>query len=114
MTTQSTDSLSSRSVVPLHGLAALPGEVREAAEQLRVSQYLPRVLEFTSEIFGGFSRVFVAEDPEIPGDRHIVFEVRVNASVEDALDKDEAWGKRLMETVPRAPRGFSLSLDFRP
>ena len=96
------------------GAAPLPAEVLETAHRLGVAQHLPRVLDFTSELFGGFSRVFVMVDPEIPGDTHIVFEVLVNTPVEAALSKDEEWGRRLLETVPHAPRVYSLSLDFAP
>jgi hypothetical protein len=113
MTTQSAESSLMPSLVfPMH-VPAVPSEVLDAAEELGVSQYLSQVMRFTSEIFGGFSRVYLSVDPEIPGDTHIVFEVHVSDPIEAALDKDEAWGQRLMETIPHAPRVYSLSMDFR-
>lgn len=114
MSTEITNPPLAEPPVAMLAAGALPAEVTETARRFGVAQYLPRVLAFTSEIFGGFSRVFVTDDPEIPGDTHIVFEVRAAAPIETALAKDEKWGQRLLETIPRAPRVYSLSLDFTP
>lgn len=114
MSTQPTDSVIVPAVIMPTIESVLPPEVTRTDVRLGVSQYLAEVFEFTSEIFGGISRAFVSVDPEIPDDTHIIFEVRVGGSIDEALDKDEAWGERLLATIPRAPRVYALSLDFRP
>ncbi len=88
-------------------------EVLATVERLRVAQYLPAVIAFTREIFGSFSDARVIPDPEVPDDVHIIFDVPVTGSVDDLLDKDGRWSRRLHATIPRAPRIFSIAMDNR-
>ena len=92
---------------------AISDEVLAAAERLGVGRYLPTVVEFTVEIFGSFSDVRVIPDPEISDFVHIIFDVPVTGSVNDLLDKDRRWSRRLHATIPRAPRIFSIAMDYR-
>jgi hypothetical protein len=92
-------------VVPLHPAAVIPAEVHETAARLGVLQYLPQVIDLTREIFGSFSRVTVSEDPEF-GDTHITFHVPAQRTIEQDLDKDEDWGKRMLEIIPRSPQVY--------
>ncbi len=106
-----------RGVVP--GVLAVPlppeisDEVLATVERLGVGRYLPAVTAFTLEIFGRFSDVRVVPDPEAPDDVHIIFDVPVTGSVDDLLDKDLRWSRRLHATIPRAPRIFSIAMDYR-
>ena len=105
MATRHTDATDSPSVVPVHPAAVTPPEVHETAARLGVLQYLPQVIDLTREIFGSFSRVTVSEDPEF-GDTHIIFHVPARPTIEEDLDKDVEWGKRMLEIIPRSPQVY--------
>ncbi len=105
MTTRATDATGSPIVVPIDPAAGIPPEVRETAARLGVLQYLPQVIDLTREIFGSFSRVTVSEDPEF-GDTHIIFHVPAQGTIEEDLDKDEEWGKRMLAIIPRSPQVY--------
>jgi hypothetical protein len=105
MTTRATDATGSPIVVPIHAAAAIPAEVHETAARLGVLQYLPRVIDLTREVFGSFSRVTVSEDPEF-GDTHIIFHVPAQRTIEEDLDKDDVWGKQMLEIIPRSPQVY--------
>jgi hypothetical protein len=101
----------------LAGVVVVPStvshEVMETAQRLGVVRYLPEVIAFTAEIFDGISDVRVDPDPELPEEVFIIFEVPVTGSVGDILDKERKWSRRLLQAVPRAPRPFSLAMDYR-
>jgi hypothetical protein len=102
MTTRATDA---PIVVPIHPAAVIPREVQETAARFGVLQYLPQVIDLRREVFGSFSRVTVSEDPEF-GDTHIILPVPAQRTIEEDLDKDEAWGKRMLEIIPRSPQVY--------
>ena len=114
MTIRSTDSVTAPIVLPVQSTEEIPAEIRETATRLGVAQYLPQVIGLTREIYGGFSRVSIYEDPEFGDDTHIVFHVPVNCSIEQALARDLEWGRRLLQIIPRSPRVYMPSLEFRP
>jgi hypothetical protein len=88
-------------------------EVSAAADRLGVGRYLSDVVGFTLEIFGSFSDARVVPDPEVPDDLHIVFDVPVTGSVDDLVDKDLHWHRRLLATIPRAPRVFAIAMSYQ-
>ncbi len=92
---------------------AISGEVLATAERLGVGRYLSVVTAFTQEIFGSFSDARVVPDPEAPDVVHIIFDVPVTGSVDELLDKDRRWSRRLHATIPRAPRIFSIAMDYK-
>jgi hypothetical protein len=105
MTTRATEASDTPIAVPIHPSALIPPEAHEAAARLGVLQYLPQVIDLTREIFGSFSRVTVSEDPEF-GDTQIIFHVPAQRTIEEDLDKDEEWGKRMLEIIPRSPQVY--------
>ena len=111
MTTRSSDAAESTIVVPIHPASAVPPEVRETAARLGVLQYLPQVIDLTREIFGSFSRVTVSEDPEF-GDTNITFHVPAQGTIEEDLDKDEKWGRRMLAIIPRSPQVYLTMPEF--
>jgi hypothetical protein len=113
MVTQSSLSHTSAAVVSIPTANSIPVEVQETAERLGVSQYLPQVIELTREIYGGFARTWVSVDPEFADGTQIVFDAPVACSIEEALAKDREWGQRLMKIIPRSPRVYVVSTDFR-
>ena len=94
---------------------ALPAEVSAFADEQGVAAYLPAVLERTRRVFPAARRlaVLVADDPEIPDDRHIVFEVDVPLTVPEALAAERRWSEELFQICP-APLVcvFRLSTDL--
>ncbi len=100
-------------VIAVPPLPAISDEVLATAERLAVGKYLPEVIAFTLEVFGSFTDVRVVPDPEVPDDVHIIFDVPVTGSVEDLLAKDRRWSRRLHAAIPRAPRIFSIAMDYK-
>ena len=119
MTTQSTDSIDLHVVVPVPPMVAIPPDVQEAAVRLGVSQYLQKVIDLTREIFGTFSRVTFSEDPEFAADDHIIFYVPANCTTDEELDfkeqidKEDEWGRRIMEIIPRSPQVYFVLPEFQ-
>ena len=113
MSTNQLDRGTAPGVVAVPPLSAISDKVLATAERLAVAGYLPDVTSFTLEIFGSFLDVRVVPDPEAPDDVHIVFDVPVTGSVEDLLDKDRRWSRRLHAAIPRAPRIFSIAMDYK-
>ena len=113
MITQSVLSETPAAVVSVPAAGFVPADVHENAARLGVSQYLAQVIDLTREIYGGFARAWVSVDPEFADDTHIVFDVPVSCSIEVALAKDREWGQRLMKIIPRSPRVYLVSTDFR-
>jgi hypothetical protein len=62
---------------------------------------------------GGFSEVRVVPDPEISDFVHIIFDVPVTGSVDDLLDKDTRWSRRLHAAILRAPRVFFIAVNYQ-
>jgi len=105
MTTRSTDAINSPIVVPIHPTAIISPEVHETAARCSVLQHLPRVIDLTLEVFGSYSRVTISEDPDF-GDTHIIFHIPAQRTIEEDLEKEDEWGKRMMEIIPRSPQVY--------
>ena len=112
MATQSADSIPAASVIAVPAGDVISDEVRETAARLGVLQYLPELIALTKEIYGGFTDITVSDDPEV-GDTHIVFKVPVSCSIDEALDMDLEWGRRLRKIIPRCPRVYLTSTVFQ-
>ncbi len=113
MSTNQLDRGTAPGVMAVPPRPAISDEVLVTAERLAVGRFFPEVNSFTLEIFGSFSDVRVVPDPEAPDDVHIIFDVPVTGSVEDLLDKDRRWSRRLHATIPQAPRIFSIAMDYK-
>ncbi len=113
MSTNQVDRGAAPGVFAIPPCPAISDEVLAAAERLGVGQYFPEVISFTLEIFGTYSDVCVVPDPEISDFVHIIFAVPVTGSVDELLDKDKRWSRRLHATIPRAPRIFSIAMDYK-
>lgn len=97
VTTRSASRLSSR-------------RTREAREN--AFRDMQRVVDATTEIFGGEVRVRSDCDPEHPDDRFIVFEVIVGDGSEAALRLEDEWVRRVTSIVPGIGLfRLSISLD---
>ncbi len=103
--TQATDAVDCPIVLPVRPAAVIPPDVLETAARLDVLKYLPQVIDLTREVFGSFSNVTVSDDPEF-GDTHIIFHVPAQRTIEEDLEIDEVWGKRMMEIIPISPQVY--------
>ncbi|MGH7171730.1 MAG: hypothetical protein ACRELG_15750 [Gemmataceae bacterium] len=94
----------------------IPPEVVAFAREEGVEKYLPELIEWARQVYPSATRfdVFTEDDPEIANDRHIVFELDVPLTVEQALAADRQWHRGVFRIVP-APRVcvFRLSADLR-
>jgi len=55
----------------------------------------------------------VVPDPKATDVVHIIFDVPVKGSIDELLEKDSRWSRRLHVTIPRAPRIFSIAMDYK-
>jgi hypothetical protein len=80
----------------------VPPEVVTFAREQGVEQYLPELIEWARQVYPTATRfeVFTEDDPEIANDRHIVFELDVPFTVEEALRVDRQWREGLFRIVP--------------
>lgn len=94
----------------------IPPEVVAFAREQSVEEYLPELIELARQVYPSATRfdVFTEDDPEIANDRHIVFELDVPLTVEEALEADRRWHRGVFQIVP-APLVcvFRLSADLR-
>ena len=96
--------------VRVRGLERAVEDLRGGGSRSPSDLTMNGVLALTREIFPGEVRVFEVEDPEIPGDRYHVFEVRAEGSVDDVMPRDEEWHRRLCELRDRIPGRYRLSI----
>ncbi len=91
-------------------------EVISFAREQGVEKYLQELVEWARQVYPSATRfdVFTEGDPEIANDRHIVFELDVPLTVEEALEADRRWHRGVFQIVP-APLVcvFRLSADLR-
>ena len=94
----------------------IPPEVGAFAREQGVEKYLPELVELARQVYPSATRfdVFTEDDPEIANDRHIVFELDVPLTVEQALEADHHWSEGLFRICP-APLVcvFRLSANLR-
>jgi hypothetical protein len=94
-----------------------PAAVTAFAAETGVTDYLIPVWEMTRRVFPAARSVMPAleYDPEIEGDRHIVFKVEVSGlDVEQFADVHWDWDRELFKVCP-APHvcDFGLHVDLR-
>lgn len=94
----------------------VPPEVLAFAREQGVEQFLAPLLELTRQIYPSATRfeIFTEDDPEIANDRHIVFELDVPLTVEQAVEADRRWGEGWLRIEPY-PRScvFRKSVHLR-
>jgi hypothetical protein len=88
--------------IPIRALPISPDVLTFAVEQ-GVDAYLPAVLAMTQRQFPDARRIQlqIEDDPEIPGDRHLVIEVDVTAlDPAGYADAKFRWGRELFQVCP--------------
>ena len=96
--------------VRVRGLERAVVDLRESESRSSSDVTTEQVLALTRDIFPGEVRVYEAEDPEIPGDRYHVFEVRAKGPVGEVMTRDEQWHRRLCQLPDRIPGRYRLSI----
>jgi hypothetical protein len=89
----------------------LTPEVIAAAEDLGVATHLDAVAQITTELFPGRLSAAVSEDPELPGDSHIVFRVTAKGTIREILDREEQWHRRVLGCTPPRVNVFRICVD---
>jgi len=85
-------------------------EVVAFAREQAVEKYLPELVAWAKQVYPSATRfeVFTEDDPEIANDRHIVFELDVPLSVDQALEADRRWHEGCLRIEP-----YPVSCVFR-
>ena len=52
------------------------------------------------------------DDPEFAGDIHIIFHVPARGGVEEELAREDEWGRRLLQIIPRSPQVYLVFVDY--
>jgi hypothetical protein len=89
-----------------------PEEVLTLADQQNLRPYLEPMLKATHAIFptARWIKVYTKPDPEIPGERAIIFDVQIaGLTSAQCCAADKAWSTELLRILPR-PRVNSLYL----
>lgn len=92
-----------------------PADILAFAAEHQVQPYLDPLLEATRRIFptARWVKVYLEEDPEIRDDWHIVFDVQVKLSVDEAHQARATWNREAFRICP-APLvcTFRLCMDL--
>jgi hypothetical protein len=89
----------------------IPEEVMAAVARLGLAEVFPQVVELTRELFGGAFKVSVEEDPEISNWSDVVLTVHAQSSVDEILEKNTLWHRRLPHETAEARAAFCLSIE---
>ena len=113
MSTNQVDRGAASGVFAIPSRPAISDEVPATAERLGVGQYLATVIAFTVEIFGSFRMRVSCPIPKFLTLCISSSMCPVTGSVDDILGKDMLWCRRLLATIPRAPRIFSIAMNYQ-
>jgi hypothetical protein len=95
-----------------------PADVLEFANRHQIQVYLEPLLDATNRVFPTASllRIYLGEDPEIPGDQPIVFDVRMcSLDLSAARAAQKEWNRQLLGLCPGPlATHFGLILDHVP
>ena len=89
-------------VAPTVATWTWPPDVKELAAELGVTAYLQPVYEMTRRVYAG-SRIIVSidVDPEVEGDRHILFEADVTGwNVQQMVEAQNRWASGIFDCCP--------------
>jgi hypothetical protein len=112
-------SISSRSFDASGPLAAVPvpsdvlAELNTEVARLGLAEYFPLVVQLTRDLFGEDFEISVEQDPEIGNWFDVVFTVRTGGTMNEVLEKNTLWHRRLPHSTTEARGAFCLSIDER-
>src|SRR3954447_26443641 len=93
----------------------IPPEVLAFAEEKGIATYIPQLIEWLRDILPAATRLIlqIEDDPEIPDDRHIRFEVDAPVNVEGYVTAKQRWNDGLSRFCP-APALCPFRLHINP
>ncbi len=97
--------------LPITSPAGPPLDARAFAALHGISKVLQMVIENTHQLFGGDVCVVLEEDPELPDEVNIVFNITTHGAVDDVLAKEDEWHARCVQLAESASVLFRLHVD---
>lgn len=92
-------------------VAAPPATAEAIASLHDISAELQRMLETTRGLFGDGVQLVLEQDPEVPSDTQLVFEVTTRGDVDQVLAKEDKWHACCVQLPNNASRFFRLHVD---
>jgi hypothetical protein len=89
-------------------------EVVAEVLRLGLGEHFPAVLELTRELFGEDFAISTEPDPEIADWSDVVFTVQTRGTLDEILEKNTQWHRRLPHATVGAGGAFCLSIDAKP
>ncbi len=74
---------------------------------------MAKAIRLTQELFPGQVRVEVEQDPEIPDDSYLVFNVAAEGTVPDIVKRRLEWHNQVRELIPDRAQRLRLSVEAR-
>ncbi len=101
-------SISSRALDASNPLSA---EMFAVVARVGLGEQFPLVLQLTRELFGEDFEINVEQDPEIGNWFDVVFTVQTSGTMEEVLESNTRWHRRVPHTTTDATGAFCLSID---
>ncbi len=74
---------------------------------------MARAIRLTQSLFPGVVRVEVEQDPEIPDDSYLVFNVTAEGPLADVVSRRLQWHEQVRGLIPDAAQRLRLSVDAK-
>jgi hypothetical protein len=74
---------------------------------------MARAIRLTQSLFPGQVRVEVEQDPEIPDDSYLVFNVTAEGPLADVVNRRLQWHEQVRGLIPDAAQRLRLSVDAK-
>ena len=107
----SSESLDISGLVPAVPLSGVSAEVVAEVARLGLGEQFSEVILLTQELFGDFT-IVISEDAEIYNCSYVTFVVRAEGTVDDAVQKESEWIRRLPCWPTQAVGSFCISVNI--
>ncbi len=84
---------------------------RFPVRRLGLGEHFPPVVQLTRDLFGEDFVISVEQDPEIGDWFDVVFTVQTHGTMDEILEKNTLWHRRLPHATTGAGAAFCLSID---
>ena len=91
--------------------SSVSAEVFAEVARLGLGEQFPLVLQLTRDLFGEDFGISVEQDPEIGYWFDVVFTVQTSGTMDEILEKNTLWHRRLPHATTDASGAFCLSID---
>jgi len=112
-------NISTRSLDTSGPLLAVPipstvsADIFAEVARLGLGDHFPFVVQLTRDLFGEDFEISVEQDPEIGNWFDVVFTVQTRGTMDEILDKNTLWHRRLPHATTDAGGAFCLSIAER-